>query len=448
MLHSPLLAKRVVVVGAGLAGLAFVVSLASMWPDEGSKEGFEPFPEITIYEREDHYDSTKDASRAGYSLSIRSGSSSPGVQALQEMGLLDTLLDVGITRESCEKGYFGLWSRNWQRLVRKRKRVKQGLPVQCMRIKRTELRRALLKAAAKHAKIEWGVTCTELTAATRPGDKTRLHLSNGQEDLCDFVVVADGANSKLHSSVEPSSCRGSRFKGDGIVLINGVASFPGGPPDPIARDWGIIPSGHGVALFASPMDRNCANWSLSYRTKRPRAEQRQPMSAGAAKALLLEASELGACFHERFRTLLDHTDLETLSVMNARDRIPFPHGSHNNVPDGVVFIGDSNHAVTPFAGNGANMALRDGFDLAKCLCSNNTVQGALAAYDALSMPRAKRSVRRSATTIAVVHSTGLTWWFYRSLILIFAGLMELWYQSHDAMRSFGPVSPPGSSGQV
>ena len=447
MPQSPLAGKRVVVVGAGIAGLAFVVSLARMWSQQGGKEGLGPFPDITVYERE-ALDDKVDSSRMGYSLSIRSGPSSPGLQALQEMGVLDDLLAVSVTRETCEKGYFGLWSRKWQRLVRKRKPVQQGLPVQCMRVKRTDLRKVLLERAAQHAIIVWGVTCTELTAATAPGGPTQLRLSHKDKVECDFVVVADGANSKLYSSLEAGNRCASRSHGGGVVLINGVSRFRHGPPDPIARDWGIVPSGNGVALFVSPMDQECANWSLSYRATTSRTEQRQPMSDDEAKALLCEARDRGAPFQGLFQTLLDHTDMETLSVLNARDRLPFPHGAHNHIPDGVLFIGDSNHAVTPFAGNGANMALRDGFDLAKCLCSHESVPSAVEAYDALSMPRANRSVRRSGATIAVVHSTGLTWLFYRSLLLIFAGVMELWYQSHDIVRAFTSISPPERSHQI
>jgi 2-polyprenyl-6-methoxyphenol hydroxylase-like FAD-dependent oxidoreductase len=43
--------------------------------------------------------------------------------------------------------------------------------------------------------------------------------------------------------------------------------------------------------------------------------------------------------------------------------------------------------MSPFAGNGANMALCDAWDLAERLCQSETVEKTLKAYDILSMPR-------------------------------------------------------------
>ncbi|ODQ70252.1 hypothetical protein LIPSTDRAFT_107393 [Lipomyces starkeyi NRRL Y-11557] len=45
------------------------------------------------------------------------------------------------------------------------------------------------------------------------------------------------------------------------------------------------------------------------------------------------------------------------------DKEAFPHTGGNQNHVSVVFIGDSNHAVSPSAGNGANMALKDGWSL-------------------------------------------------------------------------------------
>lgn len=51
------------------------------------------------------------------------------------------------------------------------------------------------------------------------------------------------------------------------------------------------------------------------------------------------------------RQLVAAADLSTVRVVNGYDKPP-----HHSL-DRVVFIGDSNHPVTPFSGNGANMAL-------------------------------------------------------------------------------------------
>lgn len=426
--------KKIVVLGGGIAGLAFVAALACIW-----QELWGPFPDIVLYEREARVDeSTRhdDVCRTGYSLSIRSGASSAGIQTARKMRILDALLAVGITRESREGGFLGFWSPSWKPMVRKRKHVKPGLPVHAVRVQRTDLRMVLLKVAGEHAKIVWGVACTQLIPAEQSNGRIRLQLSDNENELeeCDFVVVADGANSKLRARLHPDHTRNDTSHESTIVLIAGVSRFDHGAPEPFARDWGILPNGHGVALFVAPMDERCLNWTLSYRSKMPRPEQHQPMSSQAAEALLQEAHRLGATFcSDTVRDLLSQTDSTTLSVRNSYDRAPFAHGKHNGIPDGIVFIGDSNHAVTPFAGNGANMALRDGYDLATLLCRHDNVQSAVKAYDALSIPRAYRAARRSWWVVAMVHSEGITWLLLRALLFVAGIVMEMWYRLGDAI---------------
>lgn len=409
--------KKIIVVGAGVAGLAFVIALRSIWKEELGK-----FPDVTHYEREH---GLPDLSREGYSVSIRSDEFSAGVQVLQQMNILDALLDLSVTRKGNERGYFGLWSPDWRKLVRIRDKPPRGLPSSGMRIARTKLRRVLLEAATEHGEIIWGVACTAVLPTT--DGSIRVRLSNGKEDSCDFMVVADGANSKLRDCVRPND----RLNFAGPVSISAVSQFSGPPPEPVSRDWDIIPSGQGVALFAAPMDEQSGNWSLSYMADVPRMEQRQPLSPELSTRLLQEAKERGAVFKEPFQTLVEHSDIATLMVFNAMDKHPFAHGAANGVPDGIIFIGDSNHAVSPFSGKGANLALKDGYDLAECLCTHKSLEKAVEVYDKRSMPRASKALRTSHVSIAIVHSSGLTWAFYHSLLLLLAGIMSFWYKCKD-----------------
>jgi len=88
-------------------------------------------------------------------------------------------------------------------------------------------------------------------------------------------------------------------------------------------------------------------------------------------------------------------DLATLTFTNRTDKPPFKHKADelNALP--VVFIGDSNHAVTPFAGNGANMALKDGWDLADQLVTSDSLETAISKLDSLSFPRSSLTLKIS-----------------------------------------------------
>ena len=90
----------------------------------------------------------------------------------------------------------------------------------------------------------------------------------------------------------------------------------------------------------------------------------------------------------------------------------------------VVFIGDSNHAVSPFAGNGANMALMDGIDLATELCQAENLYAARASFDKRSMARSTRTVKSSHMVITIAHSSGWWLWFYKLFLHVLNLLMS------------------------
>lgn len=61
------------------------------------------------------------------------------------------------------------------------------------------------------------------------------------------------------------------------------------------------------------------------------------------------------------------------------------------------------------AGNGANMALRDGFELAEQLVSktNSDLKSAVEAYDAQAAPRTRAAILVGRKNLSLVHSSGL-----------------------------------------
>lgn len=416
--QKPLLAgKRVIVVGAGIAGLAFPLALRKQWPSQYDAD----FPTIVIYERDNR---ETQIGREGYSISIRGDPLAGGVQALHRMGMLEKLLDVSLTgrgngtkrdgKTLQDNGAFCLWDLSWNTLLRSTGVASdKELPTSNMRIKRDALRTVLIAAIEQLSgvTIRWQTSCLSAEVLTRVDKPVKVCLADDSVDYSDFMVVADGARSRIRSYVRPTDT----LNFAGICMISGIARFGDGEiPKPMDKDWGGVLGGGGTGLFVSVVDSQSALWVVSYRTNRPRDRLAAPISEGQVQSLLQEALELGRPFPEPLPTLIKATDPSTLTVMNAMDKRPFAH--ENGSP--IIFIGDSNHAMSPFAGNGANMALCDAWDLAEQLCQSETVEQALKAYDNLSMPRSSKAINMSHWSISLLHSRGLKLWCYKLFLAI------------------------------
>ncbi|SMP21509.1 FAD-dependent oxidoreductase [Chryseobacterium profundimaris] len=74
--------------------------------------------------------------------------------------------------------------------------------------------------------------------------------------------------------------------------------------------------------------------------------------------------------------------------------------------DSVTIIGDAAHVMPPFAGEGANMAMKDALDLSECLISENysTMQEAFAGYESEMRKRASSAAKESVKNGEIMHS--------------------------------------------
>ena len=399
--------KKIVIAGAGIAGLSFAIALRRNWPPSL------PAVELKIYDRDTELVAIE---REGYSLSIRSDATSGGIQALHKLGLLERMLQVSLSGSQDDAGSATLWKADWSDIFRMKPRTPPGLPAPHMRIARNVLRRTLVDSLSEQDKIHWDTACADV--AQLSSGRIEIKLSNGETEECDMLIAADGASSKLRAKLRPDD----KLSFAGAVCISGNARFPDTPPAPVNRDWGLMLGGGGTGLFASPVDQRSAVWSLSYLAAEPRQQMERPTPKETVDELLKEALDRGKGFAQPFEDLVRATDPSTVMVFNARDKLPFPNASPDGKGMPVIFIGDANHAMSPFAGNGANMALMDGVELAEQMCKSDSLQAALVAYDASSMPRCKSAVRISHWVISVAHAQGWKLTMYSFLLRTIAFL--------------------------
>ena len=121
------------------------------------------------------------------------------------------------------------------------------------------------------------------------------------------------------------------------------------------------------------------------------------MNENEIDEILSEAKERMKVFGEPIQALFKETLRSSVSVFNAKDLIPFPNTGS------VIFIGDAQHAMSPFAGNGANMGIMDGYQL---IYSKDLIT-AIQSYDESSIPRSTRAIQMSHRVISIGHSQGI-----------------------------------------
>ena len=142
--------------------------------------------------------------------------------------------------------------------------------------------------------------------------------------------------------------------------------------------------------------------------------------------MLDECRKLGKIYEEPFASFIENTDLDSVFSMPARDKQPFPHDTSLGP---IAFIGDSNHAVSPFAGYGASLAMKDGWDLAEQVCGSRKLDEALKAYDAISIPRAKKVLDMSHGRIRDMHKVGVRFWVWKVFVIVGGYMLWLTGQS-------------------
>jgi 2-polyprenyl-6-methoxyphenol hydroxylase-like FAD-dependent oxidoreductase len=352
------------IVGAGLSGLicARILQLRGI----GS----------TIYER----DANADARQQGGSLDIHDDS---GQIALREAGLHEAFLKR--THEGGEA----------MRVIDKHGTIfiDEAATTTGTRpeIDRRVLRRMLVDSLTPGT-IRWN----SKVVALRPTESGHtLELQDGSLVPSDLIVGADGAWSKARTAltdvrpaytgitlVEIRLDEAASKHPDALALVGRGALFATGD------NKGII--GHGGDDIGLGIGLRVAeDWSAT-----SGIDWTNPSDARAA--LLREfagwAPQLTELIARSDDTIVPRP-IYALPVGHTWERVP-----------GITLVGDAAHLMSPFAGEGANLALTDGADLARAIIANDSIDDAIDEYERTMFPRGAESAFQSAFGLDMIFS--------------------------------------------
>lgn len=244
-------------------------------------------------------------------------------------------------------------------------------------VDRGDLKRILV-ASLPDGVVRWGTKVTAVSAG-------RLTLGTGGVVEADLVVGADGAWSKVRPLLSDAVpvYSGLSFVEAHLSDVDdkhpAVATLVGtGSMFALAGGKGLIAQRNGggrIRVYAAVKNEN------------PDA-----VTGLADRGRLLDVF---ADFGAGLRALLEESDgtliprpIHALPVGHRWDRIP-----------GVTLLGDAAHVMSPFAGEGANLAMLDATELALALAAHDDVESALTAYESALFPRAEEAARDSADNL-------------------------------------------------
>ncbi|MFE2990593.1 FAD-dependent oxidoreductase [Streptomyces sp. NPDC059262] len=256
-------------------------------------------------------------------------------------------------------------------------------------IDRGQLRDLLLGSLAPGT-VRWG---HKLRGAEPLGDgRHRLHFAHGHSTETDLVVGADGAWSRVR-----------RMLTDAVPIYTGVTFVETGLNDADSRHPSLAAlTGNGTMMaldnnLGFVAQRNSGGHIRVYVGMRtPQDWHRQAGVDLTDPAVVRDA--LLRLFTEWSPALRGFiTDTDTDYTNRPLFALPVPH-TWQPTP-GATLLGDAAHLMSPFSGMGANLAMRDGADLAQALTEHATVDDAVTAYEKILIPRSVEAAEGAAEGI-------------------------------------------------
>ena len=356
-------ARKVIVSGAGIAGLTTALALR--------QRGVE----VTVLEQ------ANQLREVGAGLQIAPN----GSRVLQALGLSEAIESVACEAAAKE---VRLWNtgRRWPLFdLGADARMRFGAPYWMLhRGDLQQVLRAAFEAAAPGALL----TGVRVASAETRGETVHVTAADGRTFEADVLVAADG----VHSAQRRAAC------GEGSASFTGLMAWRGVVPtarlapalrEPVGVNW-VGPGGH---VITYPLRRG-ELLNVVAIVEKPTWRGESWSDAGTHDEMHADLHGWHADLHR----LIDVMDTPFRWALLSRPALA------DWVEGRSVLIGDAAHPTLPFLAQGANMALEDGLLLARCLTELDDTPSALAHFVALRLPRTTRIVQGAADNTHRFHN--------------------------------------------